>query len=470
MDVLRADAHADEACEQTTQKAEAPGETGKERRLHGAGIAKKPIEYAVRLNLEELRDTGGKLAATLDAGEEGLGNACGGHECEQGLGEDVGGGDGVLDGEIDTDAADRRHGVRGVADAEQARSVPLLEAVDLHGEQFHLLPRGELIDTGLAAGAGLAEKGDELGDIAAERIEARRLDGGRESAFPNDVAALEVVAAVDGNEHAAKVDVTKAFFGVVLTARYAEPEHVDGHAPLDVLEVGGLCGDGVPAVAADGELCADLDGSVGRVGGGADDAAALFEEASDFVLHTEGEAGIAAALGGEEVEEVPLRHERDEGGVDRQAGEVGHGARDPADDGADAINLLVRQAEQRLEEAELVHDLECRGVDGIAAKVAVEVLVLLEHGDGDTGAGEEQTEHDAGGAAAHDAARGGTGFRLRTWLGGLTFRRVWNLAWTHLWTHAPHCTVSRRQAAIFPDGTTTVVVGGGTPPPGQFAK
>ena len=39
-------------------------------------------------------------------------------------GQEVGGGDGVLDGEVDADAADGGHGVGGVADAEQAGPVP----------------------------------------------------------------------------------------------------------------------------------------------------------------------------------------------------------------------------------------------------------------------------------------------------------------------------------------------------------
>ena len=40
-------------------------------------------------------------------------------------GEQVGGGDRVLHREVDADAAGRGHGVRGVADAEQARPVPV---------------------------------------------------------------------------------------------------------------------------------------------------------------------------------------------------------------------------------------------------------------------------------------------------------------------------------------------------------
>ena len=67
----------------------------------------------------------------------------------------------------------------------------------------------------------------------------------------------------------------------------------------------------------------------------------------------------------------------------------------------------MRQMEQAVEQAELVHDLERGGMDGVAAEVAVEVGMLFEHGDINAGAGEQQAEHHAGGAAAYDAAGGG---------------------------------------------------------------
>ncbi|GGN73526.1 hypothetical protein GCM10011610_16090 [Nocardia rhizosphaerihabitans] len=46
---------------------------------------------------------------------------------EQRPGQNARGRDGILHGEIDADAADRRHRVRGIADARQAGHVPALE-------------------------------------------------------------------------------------------------------------------------------------------------------------------------------------------------------------------------------------------------------------------------------------------------------------------------------------------------------
>ena len=67
-------------------------------------------------------------------------------EVAEGFDEDVGGGDCVLNGEVDADAADGRHGVRGVADAEEAGEVPAVEDVDLDREELDLVPGGDLGD------------------------------------------------------------------------------------------------------------------------------------------------------------------------------------------------------------------------------------------------------------------------------------------------------------------------------------
>ena len=59
---------------------------------------------------------------------------------EQRCGENVGGGHRILDRQVDADAAHRRHGVGGIADAQQTRAPPGLEPVDLHVQELHLLP------------------------------------------------------------------------------------------------------------------------------------------------------------------------------------------------------------------------------------------------------------------------------------------------------------------------------------------
>ena len=67
--------------------------------------------------LHRLHHLGRPFAPRLHLGKQLAGHA----PLAQRLPENIGGGDRVLNGEIDADAADRRHGVGRIADAEQPR-------------------------------------------------------------------------------------------------------------------------------------------------------------------------------------------------------------------------------------------------------------------------------------------------------------------------------------------------------------
>jgi len=314
--------------------------------------------------------------------------------------EDVGGGDGVLNSEVDADAADGRHGVGSVADGEEAGQVPAGEVVDLHGEQFHLVPAGEGVDA-------VRQKRDEARDGGAEGVEAVALDLG-EAVLLDDEGALEVVIPVDEDGEGAVVDVADDVGGVAGTARKAEPEDVDRDAGLVHGKLGVAAAGGVAAIAGDGKGGANLDGAVGGFRAGADDAALLIrQEADGIVLHEEMEAGELGGLCGEEVEEVPLRHDGDELAMRGDAVELRDGEGLASDDHGEGGYLLMALDEKLVEKAELVHQLEGGGMDGVAAEVAEEVGVFLEDGDVDAGAREEEAEHHAGGASADDAAGSG---------------------------------------------------------------
>jgi hypothetical protein len=170
----------------------------------------------------------------------------------------------------------------------------------------------------------------------------------------------------------------------------------------------------VATVAADGEGRGDFDGPVGRVGEDAGDCAVrLLDEACGLPTHAEGEGGEARGFGGEEVEEVPLRHEGDELGVRGKVREVGHGEGVTADVTGEAGKLRVRELEKFVEEPELVEDFHGGGVNGVAAEVTEEVGVFFEDGDGNALPGEQVAEHDACGASADDAAGGCEGISRR---------------------------------------------------------
>jgi hypothetical protein len=82
-----------------------------------------------------------------------------------------------------------RHGVGRVADAEEARAVPALQAVDGDGQEADVIPASKLADT-------VANEGRDAGEALAKcprwaPAELLRLP------LRDDVAALPVVAAID---------------------------------------------------------------------------------------------------------------------------------------------------------------------------------------------------------------------------------------------------------------------------------
>src|SRR6516225_950879 len=62
----------------------------------------------------------------------------------------------------------------------------------------------------------------------------------------------------------------------------------------------------------------------------------------------------------------------------------------------------MRPLEQVVEDAKLEHDFECRRMDRVAAEIAEEIGVLLEHRDVDAGPGQQVSEHHPGRTAARD--------------------------------------------------------------------
>ena len=135
-----------------------------------------------------------------------------------------------------------------------------------------------------------------------------------------------------------------------------------------------------------------------------DDATVFFDQIDGFGLHVQVEGLVTLALLGEEIEKIPLRHQRNKFAVRRQMRQVDDREFFVADLHAQAFQLLVRHFEEFVEQAELVHQFERRGMDGIAAKIAKEVGVLFQHDDIDAGAREQKAEHHPGRSAAGDAA------------------------------------------------------------------
>jgi len=61
--------------------------------------------------------------------------------------------------------------------------------------------------------------------------------------------------------------------------------------------------------------------------------------------------------------------------------EVGYRKVLAADGESERGDLLVGKGEEGVEDAELVHEFEGGGMDGVAAEVAEEIFVFFEYGD-----------------------------------------------------------------------------------------
>ena len=165
-------------------------------------LQRRADDVVLRRDLYRLRDARREAAAALHRLEirdvERL--------RQQRLGEDVRRGDGVLHGEVDADAADRRHGVRRVADAEK----PGL---------YHWRSRSTRTVSSLTSSqdaiAFMRSRANGEAAATASRKASRppRLEL-LERALRNDVGALPVVAAVEQREDGAGAEAAHGLAGV----------------------------------------------------------------------------------------------------------------------------------------------------------------------------------------------------------------------------------------------------------------
>jgi hypothetical protein len=66
-------------------------------------------------------------------------------------------------------------------------------------------------------------------------------------------------------------------------------------------------------------------------------------------------------------------------------------------------HLLMRLAQELFEQTEFVHQLQGRGMNGVAAKIAQEILVLFQNDHFHAGAREQKAEHHSRWSAASNA-------------------------------------------------------------------
>jgi hypothetical protein len=121
----------------------------------------------------------------------------------------------------------------------------------------------------------------------------------------------------------------------------------------------------------------------------ADDAAALFQHAFGLGLQNEAERRKALGLVAQEIEELPLRHHRDEAATRAQPPEIRHIRGLLSDLHVDVVGLVVRPLQEGFKQPQFVQHFQRGRVHRVAAEVAQEIRVLLEHDHGHAGAREQ---------------------------------------------------------------------------------
>ena len=134
-----------------------------------------------------------------------------------------------------------------------------------------------------------------------------------------------------------------------------------------------------------------------------------------FTRAVEASVSIAEELGKglawvrHEGEEVPLRHERDEPAAASAAGRSRRPApRSRSSGSRHTGDLAVRQAQELVGSPSSASASHRGRVDGVAAEVAQEIPVLLQHRHVDAGPRQQVARHHAGRPTAGDDASGGT--------------------------------------------------------------
>ena len=137
--------------------------------------------------------------------------------------------------DVDADTAERRHRVRRIADREIAWLVPLSQSIRTDGQELHLIPVANVVNT-------IGELGRDGGDIRPELLDRSRPHVACR-AFRDDVRDLPVVAPIEHHEHPAGPESSGNCAPFVRALRHAEPQHIDRRGGLDPRQPGGRARD-----------------------------------------------------------------------------------------------------------------------------------------------------------------------------------------------------------------------------------
>src|SRR5437879_250733 len=103
------------------------------------------------------------------------------------------------------------------------------------------------------------------------------------------------------------------------------PKNVDGNAQFLNFKAGARVSDGMPAIRSDDQIGEKIALALGSLDAHTCDALLVEDEIDNFMLHVERKRRKAFGFGGEEVQEIPLRHECDKLAMGRKTREIRHG-------------------------------------------------------------------------------------------------------------------------------------------------
>jgi hypothetical protein len=140
-------------------------------------------------------------------------------------------------------------------------------------------------------------------------------------------------------------------FGLAVESK---PPDVERHRVLTRCQPGFAAHGRGTAVAADRELGTQFPGAVGPLVADAGDGVAIAQQPGDFGVHPQREGWLVLAGLGEQVEEIPLRHQRDVAMGQVQAAEVDEGDLSPVDVELGLFELAVRQRVEAGKQTQIV--------------------------------------------------------------------------------------------------------------------
>ena len=378
------------------------GEAGEQPQREGDSQLSRRSEHArddsvLDQHLNPLGHAGGELAPGLHLPQISFRQA----PSSERFGEDVRRRHRILDGEVDPHAADRRHGVGGVADAEQARPVPAAQPVHPDGQRADRLPAFDRIDM-------VPAERDQGGDRPPEFFDPV-LPQYVERSFRDHVAALPVVATVDHDEDAAVIEAAERLIRIGgataaagTTARPSERRapRLAARQPRATVE----CRPSAP-ITRSARMASSPSGVVA--------ATPTIRPPSSSKLFTS--ASISRWKCGRRLACSAMKSRKSHCGMKAMKGHLSRSRPKSAigDPESPIQPVSVRaswcgKSEQVLQQPELVHHLQGRGVDGVAPEVAQEIGVLLKHQHIDAGPGKQIARHHPGRSPARDAAGGFT--------------------------------------------------------------